>query len=76
MPEPATLEGIRRELSHAITEGSPAERKALIERLVAEVRITDDYQIVPVFRVPLGTPVRALPHTVGRAGLEPATKGL
>ncbi|MET7420502.1 recombinase family protein [Dactylosporangium sp. NPDC005555] len=76
MPEPDTLEGIRAELRHAIAEGASAERKALIERLIAEIKVTADYRIIPVFRVPLGAPVRALPHMVGRAGLEPATEGL
>jgi hypothetical protein len=72
------------------TSGTPTERKAAIETLIAEVRLTDQ-GIVPVFKIPTDTtmpppdpdrgthdepPVRTMVRSVGRAGLEPATEGL
>jgi site-specific DNA recombinase len=76
-------------LADAIASGTPAERKAAIETLVAEVRITD-HGLVPVFRIPSPRPpdpgnadatadeppVRTMPRLVGRVGLEPTTGGL
>lgn len=73
MPEPSTLDRIRNDLKHAIEDGTSAERKALIEHLVAGIRITDDHKIIPMFWVPVGT-VRAMLQPVGRAGLELATR--
>ena len=89
LPEPATLDRIREHLAYVIANGTPAERKATVEQLIAEIRLTEDDQVIPVFRIPgpddtAGTTteaaepetVRAMPHLVGRAGLEPATEGL
>lgn len=76
-PSPATLDRIRDHLAHVITAGSSAERKATIEQPIAEIRITEDDQVIPVFKVPgPDDAVRAMPRLVGRAGLEPATEGL
>jgi hypothetical protein len=52
-----------------------------MEQLVAEIRITENDEVIPVFRVPgpeaeTTDTVRAMPRLVGRAGLEPATEGL
>ncbi|MEV6631610.1 recombinase family protein [Actinoplanes sp. NPDC051470] len=58
-PSPSTLARIRDHLHHVIADGTSAERKATIEKLVAEVRITDNDEIIPVFRVPGDVPVDA-----------------
>ncbi|MFG1611088.1 hypothetical protein [Actinoplanes sp. NPDC049265] len=84
-PSPSTIDRIRAHLGHVIAEGTSAERKATIEDLVAEIRITDDEHIIPVFKIPgpdtaettteASEPntVRSMPHLVGRTGLEPVT---
>ena len=80
-PSPATLDRIREHLARVIADGSSAERKATIEQLIAEIRITKDDQVIPVFRIPgpdaddTADAVRAMPRLVGRAGLEPAAGG-
>jgi site-specific DNA recombinase len=91
-PPASTIDAIRAHLGHLIAEGSSAERKAAIEALVAEIKITDE-RIIPVFKIPgpdIAPPgdtpatvttdeqeaVRAMLRLVGRAGLEPATEGL
>ncbi len=51
-PEPTTLDRIRTHLAHVIANGTSAERKATIEQLIAEIRITDDERIIPVFKIP------------------------
>jgi site-specific DNA recombinase len=71
--------------------GTPAMRKAVIETLIAEIRITEG-GVIP--RIPhpslrhtaprrrchrgrhLRGPVRAMVRSVGRVGLEPTTGGL
>jgi hypothetical protein len=62
-----------------LTEGSSIERKAAIEALIAEIRLTDD-GAVPVFRIPDDDtaipaddqpPVRTRVRPVGPVGLEP-----
>jgi site-specific DNA recombinase len=50
-PPPGAIEDLQEYLANAIANGTPAERKAVIEALVAEVRITDD-ALIPVFRIP------------------------
>jgi site-specific DNA recombinase len=91
-PPASTIDAIRTYLGHLIAEGTSAERKAAVEALIAEIRITNE-RIIPVFKIPGpdtalpgGTPatgtaeeeaaVRAMLRSVGRAGLEPATEGL
>jgi site-specific DNA recombinase len=85
-PPPGTIERLHTYLADTIASGTPAERKAAIEALVAEVRITTE-GVIPVFRIPSprtpisgdgdtatidGTePVRAMVRSVGRQGLEP-----
>jgi site-specific DNA recombinase len=77
-PSPATLDRIRDHLARVIADGSSAERKATIEQLIAEIRLTEDDQVIPVFRIPspdaddTDDAVRAMPRLVGPAGLEPA----
>lgn len=90
-PSPSTIERIRAHLGHVIAEGTSAERKATIEDLIAEIRITDDEQIIPVFKIPgpdtaetdettteASEPdtVRSMPHLVELRGLEPLTPTL
>ena len=84
-PPPGTIERLQAYLADAITSGSANERKAAIEALIAEVRITEE-GVIPVFRIPgphtpvpsgdtaaiTGTePVRAMVRSVGPVGLEP-----
>lgn len=84
-PPPATIDRIRAHLADIITAGTPAERKAMIEALVAEIRITGN-QAIPVFKIPepdqtlpgdptaateSNPPVRTMVRSVGRQGLEP-----
>lgn len=35
-----------------ITAGSPGERKRAIEALIHEIRLTDDGNVTPVFKIP------------------------
>ena len=89
-PAAATIDAIRAYLGHIIAEGTSAERKAAIEALIAEIRITNE-RIIPVFRIPgpdlapsgdasaTGTTeeaVRTMLQSVGRTGLEPVTERL
>ena len=89
-PPTTTIDAIRSYLGHILAEGTSAERKAPIEPLIAEIRITNE-RIIPVFKIPgpdLAPPgdapatgtteeaVRAMLQSVGRVGLEPTAKGL
>ena len=51
-PDPATLNDVAEHLAEIIASGSPNQRKALVEALVARVTITGPDRLVPVFRVP------------------------
>ena len=84
---PATLQQVANHIDRVMTSGSHKQRKALIEALVVQVKITGRARIIPVFRIPqpeTGTcvratadaGVRALTKLVGRLGLEPRTHGL
>jgi hypothetical protein len=64
---------IRARLEHVITNGDSPERKAIIEELIAEIRIIGD-EIIPVFRLPRDEPVAmdaATPATSTGDGNEP-----
>ncbi len=91
-PDGTYLAEIRDRIAEIIETGSTAERKAMCEALLAELRI-DHETATPVIRIPLSredTPsilqpearttnqkaVRACPPSVGRTGLEPVTDGL
>ncbi len=52
MPPPAALCQVADRISEVIRAGSHNQRKALIEALVAQVKITGPGRIVPVFRIP------------------------
>ena len=88
-PPPGTIERLRSYLHRVTTAGTPGERKAAIETLIADIKITDQ-GVIPVFRIPTQdtplppptsdegnneaeTPVRTMVRSVGRRGLEPRT---
>ncbi len=91
-PPLSTIARIRRQLNQIINCGTEVERKAAVEALIAEVRVTKD-GIIPMLKIPdehtmlpetgrdednrnNGSTVRIMVRSVGRAGLEPATEGL
>ena len=88
-PEPATPDRIREHLAYVIAEGTSAERKATVEQSIAEIKLTEDDQVILVFRIPgpdatVGATteegaepdtVRAMLHLVGRVRLEPGGAG-
>ena len=51
-PTPATLNTIADHITTIVTHGSDRTRKALIETLVAEIKITGPGTIIPIFRIP------------------------
>jgi site-specific DNA recombinase len=89
MPPPARLREVADHIDQVIESGTQGQRKALIEALVAQVKITSPGRIVPVFRIPQPggepDPVRAMtnsvgpvvvgPVVVGPVGLEPTLAG-
>jgi site-specific DNA recombinase len=80
-PTEAQVEKVRSLILRAMTEGSTAERKALLNALVHEVTVTSRADVVPVFRFPTpltdaGGKVRPLARSAPPAGFEPATHGL
>ena len=64
----ATLADIRQ----ALEEGTPQQQKALLQALVAEVKVDSREAIYPTFRVPQGG-VRLLSRVVDPGGVEPPT---
>jgi site-specific DNA recombinase len=73
VPGPPRLAEVGREVQRALRKAAMAERKAMMQAIVAEIRVRDRDHIQPVFRVPVFRPPYG---PVGRAGLEPATLGL
>ena len=84
-PPPHTIAQLGTYLHDILDTGTPAERKAAVEALIDEIRITEE-GIIPVFRIPgphspipgetstastSAVPVRAMVRSVGRQGLEP-----
>jgi site-specific DNA recombinase len=72
MPPLARLREVADHIDQIIESGTQVQRKALIEALVAQVKITGPGQVVPTFRIPqpqVGPPskhsVRALTNLVG-----------
>ena len=51
-PPPATLRQVADHIADIIASGSHTQRKALIEALIARIKITGPGRIVPVFRIP------------------------
>jgi hypothetical protein len=64
------LQQVRTEAERILSDGPLPQRKALLQELVAEIRVEGRDSITPVFRVP-DSPVRVLDRVVGRGGLEP-----
>jgi hypothetical protein len=52
-PSPAAIRRLRDNLAAVLTNGTPGQRKAIIETHVAEIRIEDDH-LNPIFKIPLG----------------------
>jgi site-specific DNA recombinase len=52
VPPAIVLDELTDHIADIIRTGSPAQRKSLIEALVAEVKITGPHIIIPVFRIP------------------------
>jgi site-specific DNA recombinase len=73
VPDQDDLVEFREELLAALEGGNHAQRKALLQTLVAEIRVKDRSWIQPVFRVPIFRPPSG---SVPPAGIEPATPGL
>jgi site-specific DNA recombinase len=71
MPPPATFQQVADHIDQVIGSGTHSQRKALVEALVAQVKITGPGRIVPVFRIPQPDrepgPVRAMTNLVGGA---------
>lgn len=80
VPDAKTMAALSPHVRKALTKGGWPERKALMQALIHEVKVTSRQHIVPTFRVPTGATgpklVRALTRTAPWAGLEPATIGL
>jgi site-specific DNA recombinase len=74
-PSEEVLAEVRGRVAEAIERGTDAERKALLQALVANVSVTSREHIEPYFRVPqtVATAVRAVEAFVGADGLEPPT---
>ena len=62
-------------IRRAVKDGAPSQRKALLQALVAEIRVTDRSCIQPVFRVVAAPKVREVDEVVRPAGIEPAAFG-
>jgi len=55
--------------------GTPGQRKALLKKLVVDVRFESRNSIIPTFRLPTRS-IRITESKVGRGGLEPPTSAL
>ena len=55
LPPAMVLDELTDHITEIIRSGNPAQRKTLIEALVAEVKITGPNTILPVFRIPQAT---------------------
>ena len=73
LPEPAELARLKTDALQALGRGPLPQRKALMQSLIAEIRVQDRSRVTPVFRVPVFAPPEGL---VGAAGIEPATSCL
>ena len=51
-PPPGTIDKLRSILAHAVTDGTSGERKRAIESLVHEIRINEQGEVIPVFKIP------------------------
>lgn len=60
VPDENALATFRDELLTALEAGDHAQRKALLQTLVAEIRVKDRSWIQPIFRVPIFRPPSGL----------------
>jgi site-specific DNA recombinase len=67
---PEDLAGLHEEVWHALRSGPLPERKALMQTLIAEIRVRDRSWIQPVFKVPVFRPPYGL---VVPTGFEPVS---
>jgi site-specific DNA recombinase len=51
-PPPATLRQVADHIAGVVASGGHSQRKALIEALIARIKITGPDRIIPVFRIP------------------------
>ncbi len=82
-PDPAALDHLRVQLTHAIASGSRQHLKALLAALLHEVRVEGPNTVRPVFKIPAhpapptdSPAVREPSRMVGAAGLEPTTSAV
>ena len=65
----------RKQSRDAMLNGTPGQRKALLKKLVVDVRFESRNSIIPTFRLPTRS-IRITESKVGRGGLEPPTSAL
>jgi site-specific DNA recombinase len=70
IPSEEGLRDTQAAVREAIVRGTPGQRKALLQALVAEIRVESRDAIYPTFRLLAGT-VRVMDQMVGGPGLEP-----
>ncbi len=66
VPDPAELAELIGDIARALRDGAPPERKAVMQAVVAEIRVRDRGHIEPVFRVPIFGPPYRLVHPTGQ----------
>lgn len=66
IPTAASLADAEEAIKEAIERGTPGQRKALLQALVAEIRVESREAIYPTFRLPAGT-VRVMDQVVDPA---------
>ena len=71
-PSKEAVRSAEEAVRHAMLNGTPGQRKALLKELIVEVRVESRDSIIPTFRLP-ATSVRVTEAMVGRGGLEPPT---
>jgi hypothetical protein len=77
-PTPAALDDIKAMLAEGLDDDAPIpRRKAVLNRLIAEIRIESPEAIYPTFKLPMDSlrdqTVRPLFRVVEREGVEPST---
>jgi site-specific DNA recombinase len=75
---PATLHAVADHIHDIITSGQPAQRKALVEALIDNVKIVGPDRLLPTFRIPQAATPQPDPttnHTAGQPAAEP-TEGV
>ena len=78
-PTDETLALLRSRVEDVMKNGDEAQRKAVMQALVQELRVVSRDEILPTFRVPdehCATQVRIDDGIVGVTGLEPVTSAV